>query len=201
MEFVRLENEDGDSVYASFFEAINHPDTDIQFIDQSTGETWEAQLKATDSISYVEDWIKAHPDGEILVTEELAEKMGLPSSEISNEELTVRVEDFVDKMVSDLDTDALWDYFPVLSVISVSFVVWELWRRHKQGEIDGATFKRLAARVTGLKIAKISSIVLLLSIPVIGQIIGVALMANLLFSAKTTFFDKQPIHQTVPQQD
>ena len=71
MEFVRVENEDGDSVYASFFDATNHPDTDIQLLDRSTGETWEAQLKATDEASYVTDWIERHPGGEILVTDEL----------------------------------------------------------------------------------------------------------------------------------
>ena len=71
MEFVRVENDDGDSVYASFFDATNHPDTDIQLLDRSTGETWEAQLKATDNAAYVTDWIEQHPSGEILVTDEL----------------------------------------------------------------------------------------------------------------------------------
>ena len=86
MQFVELENEDGDSVYASIFDATNHPGTDVQFIDTDTGQTWEVQLKATDSAAYANDWIEAHPDGEILVTSELADRTDLDSraSQTSN---------------------------------------------------------------------------------------------------------------------
>ena len=192
MEFVRVENEDGDSVYASFFDATNHPGTDIQLIDQYSGDTWEAQLKATDDASYVTDWIERHPDGEILVTDELAHKMDLPTSGQSNDQLTADVEDFVDRMVAGSDADDFWDYFPALSVTSIAVVVWELWRRHQKGEITRDTFKRLAARTTGIKIAKIGTIGLLLSIPVVGQVTGALLVAKLLFSAKATWFDTTP---------
>lgn len=189
MEFVRVENEDGDSVYASFFDATNHPDTDVQFIDESTGETWEAQLKATDDASYVTDWIDRHPGGEILVTDEIAHQMDLPTSGQSNDQLTTDVEDFVDKMAEADDADTFWDYFPALSVASISLVVWELWQRHQRREIDWSTFKRLSARATGLKVAKIGTIGLLLSIPVVGQVTGALLVAKLLLSAKATWYD------------
>jgi hypothetical protein len=187
MEFVRVENDDGDSVYASFFDATNHPDTDIQLLDRSTGDTWEAQLKATDNATYVTDWIERHPDGEILVTDELAQRMALPTSGQANGELTSSVEDFVDKMVAAEDADDFWDYFPALGAASVGLVVWELWRRHQRGEITWDAFKRLAARATGLKLAKIGTIGLLLSIPVVGQATGAVLVAKLLLSAKATW--------------
>lgn len=189
MEFVRVENEDGDSVYASFFPTTNHPGTDIQLIDRSTGETWEAQLKATDNAAYVNDWIENHPGGEILITNELAEHMDLPSSGLSNHDLTTNVEDFVDKMVSADEAAEFWDYFPALGAASVSWVVWEIWLRHQRGEIDLETFKRLSARATGLKIAKIGTICLLLSMPVVGQVTGAVLVAKLLLNAKSTWFD------------
>ncbi len=189
MEFVRVENEDGDSVYASFFDAANHPDTDIQLLDRSTGDTWEAQLKATDDTAYVTDWIERHPDGEILITNELAERMNLPTSGQSNDELTANVEDFVDKMVSADDADDFWDYFPALSVAAAGLVVWELWQRHQRGEISWDAFKGLAARATGLKLAKIGAIGLLLTIPVVGQITGAVMVARLLLSAKATWYD------------
>lgn len=191
MEFVRVENGDGDSVYASFFDATNHPDTDIQLFDRSTGETWEAQLKATHDAAYVTDWIDEHPGGEILVTDELAQQMDLPTSGQSNNELTADVEDFVDKMVDGNDADDFWDYFPALSVASIGLVVFELWRRYQRGEITWGKFKRLAACVTGLKLAKIGTIGFLLSIPVVGQVTGAALVAKLLLSAKATWYDPQ----------
>jgi hypothetical protein len=187
MEFVRIENDDGDSVYASFFDATNHPDTDIQLLDRSTGETWEAQLKATDDAAYVTDWIERHPGGEILVTDELAQRMNLPTSGQSNGELTSSVEDFVDRMVTANDADDFWDYFPALGAASVGLVVWELWRRHRRGEITWDAFKRLASRASGVKLAKIGTIGLLLSIPVVGQATGAVLVAKLLLSAKATW--------------
>ena len=192
MEFVRVENEDGDSVYASFFDATNHPDTDIQLLDRSTGETWEAQLKATDSASYVNDWIEQHPGGEILITDELAQKMDLPTSGQFNDDLTTDVENFVDHMISANDADDFWDYFPALTIGSSAMVVWELWRRHENSEITWDAFKCLAARATGLKIAKIGTIGLLLSIPVVSQVTGAFLVAKLLLSAKATWFDTMP---------
>ncbi len=189
MEFVRVENEDGDSVYASFFPATNHPDTDIQLIDKSTGDTWEAQLKATDDASYVNDWIEDHPDGEILVTTELAERMGLESTGQSNNDLTIDVEDFVDRMVRAEEVDTFWDYFPALGIASISIVVWEIWKRYQAGEIDWNKFKWLSARATGMKLAKIGTLGILLSIPVVGQATGALLVARLLLSAKTTWYD------------
>jgi hypothetical protein len=190
MEFVRVENEDGDSVYASFFDATNHPDTDVQFIDKSTGETWEAQLKATDAASYVTDWIDRHPCGEILVTDEIAQRMELPTSGQSNDQLITGVEDFVNKMVAAEEADTVWDYFPALSLASISLVIWDLWQRHQRREINWPTFKRLSARATGLKVAKIGTIGLLLSVPVVGQITGALLVAKLLLSAKSTWYDE-----------
>ena len=199
MEFVRVENEDGDSVYASFFDATNHPDTDIQLLDRSTGETWQVQLRATDDAGYVTDWIERHPGGEILVTDELAQRMDLPTSGQSNSELTTDTEDFVDKMVSADDADDFWDYFPALSVASVGLIVWELWQRHQRGETSWEAFKRLAALATGLKLAKIGVIGLLLSVPVVGQVTGAVLVAKLLLSAKETWYDPQWVQRKSQQ--
>ncbi len=194
MEFMRLENEDGDSVYASIFEQSNHPDTDVLFIDESTGESWEVQLKATDNAAYVQEWIDSHPDGEILVTSELAEEMDISSSGQSNEQLTASVSDFVDKMIDSDGGAGIWDYFPALSVLSVSIIVFELWRRYQRGEITLQRFKQLSALATGLKVAKIATITFLLTIPVVGQVTGAILIANLLLGAKTTWFDRPPLY-------
>lgn len=199
IEFVRVENEDGDSVYASFFDATNHPDTDIQLLDRSTGETWEAQLRATNDAGYVTDWIERHPGGEMLVTDELAQRMDLPTSGQSNSELTTDTEDFVDKMVSADDADDFWDYFPALSAASVGLIVWELWQRQQRGETSWEAFKRLAALATGLKLAKIGVIGLLLSVPVVGQVTGAVLVAKLLLSAKETWYDPQWAQRKVQQ--
>lgn len=181
MEFVALENEDGDTVYASLFNDPYHADTDVQFIDSDSGSVWEAQLKTTNDASYINEWINDNPDGDIIVNSEMADKMGLASSGLSNQQLTLTTEEFLDKALA-ADDASLWDYVPLLSVASISWIVWGLWQRYCQQDITLEEFKQLAAQVTGFKIAKISMLVLLLSIPVVNIITGAALVAHVITS-------------------
>ena len=123
MEFVEFENEDGDSVFAALHSETNHPGYDVKMFDKNTNESWEIQLKATDDKGYVQDWIAQHPDGEIVVTSEIAEKMDLPSSGLSNEGLTASINDFIDRMIENQEDATIWSYFPYLLPISVALVV------------------------------------------------------------------------------
>lgn len=182
MRFVEIENEDGDSIFASLFDSTNHPGTDVQLTDSDTGATWEIQLKATDSSSYAHEWIENHPHGEILVTDELADATGLYSSEISNQELTGNVERFVDKMVE--DDPSIWDHFPIITTLTLANIIWALWQRYQEGVIDWERFKYLAARASGIKVAKVTMLSALLAIPVIGQVTGALLIAKFLLGAR-----------------
>ena len=90
MEFVREENEDGDSVVASMFADKNHPRDDVILTDLKTGDTvGTLQLKTGTSTSIVHDWKAKYPGHEdkLRVSEELAEKTGHKSSGFSDEEL------------------------------------------------------------------------------------------------------------------
>ena len=182
MQFVSLENEDGDSVYASLFTDTNHPGTDVQLVDTDTGEIWEVQLKATDSSAYAQEWIDSHPGGEILVTDELADQTGLESSGLSNDELTGDVGSFVDKMFE--DDPSIWDHFPIITTLTLANILWALWQRYQEGAIDWDRFKYLAARASGIKVAKIAVLSTLLAIPVVGQATGALLIAKFLLGAK-----------------
>lgn len=183
MEFVRLENDDGDAIHAALYGSTNHPGTDVQFVDIDSGETWSAQLKATDDASYVQGWIDSHPEGEILVTSELADRMDLSPSGLSNEHLTARTEDVVDQLLEAGSDSDLWDYFPALTVASIALVVWELWTRHCKGEITLSQFKWMTARVSGLKAGKLALLSVAMMIPGINVVTGAGLVASLLFSA------------------
>ena len=185
-EFVEIENEDGDLIFASLYKDTNHPGYDVKMFNAETGEKWDIQLKATDHQSYVQDWIDKHPDGEIQVTDEIAEKMGLKSTGISNEDLTVRVNDFVDRMIEYQHNPKIWDYFPILFPISVGFVVYELWRRFNKGEISKNEFRFLIIKATGLKASKLIAIFVLLSIPVVNFVTGVALITMLINDTRKT---------------
>lgn len=186
MEFVRIENQDGDSIHASLFESTNHPGFDVQLVDFETDRQWAVQLKATDTESYVQDWIEEHPDGEILITKELADEMGLPSSGSSNEVLTAKTESVVDRLVNATDEDSMWDYFPEIAVVSAALVAWEIFQRYRRGEIGQKKFKWLVFKTTGLKAAKISLLCLALSIPGINIVAGASLVASLIVSSAST---------------
>ncbi len=196
MQFVELENEDGDSVYASIFEATNHPGTDVQFIDTDTGQTWEVQLKATDSAAYANDWIETHPDGEILVTSELADRSNLDSSGLSNEQLTGDVESFVGKMLA--NDPSIWDHFPIITALTLANILWALWQRYQEGAIDWERFKYLAARASGIKVAKIAMLGVLLTIPVVSQATWALLIAKFLLGAKNAMTNALPADNPIP---
>lgn len=184
MEFQRLENEDGDSVVAALFPDTNHRTVDVQLLDQKTGGAWEVQLKATDDMSAVGSWIDSNSDTEILVNEELSDRMDLPSSGLSNEDMTMRVGDFVDRML-ELDDEAgetLWNYFPPLVVGSAGIIVFELWRRYRSGHLSFAEFKALSCRTLGLKAAKYGAIFSALAVPGLNVIVGAYLLGSLIFS-------------------
>jgi len=186
MEFVQFENEDGDSVFAALHTETNHPGYDVKMIDKNTNESWEIQLKATDDKGYVQDWIAQHPDGEIVVTSEIAEKMGLPSSGLSNENLTASINDFIDRMIELQKDETIWKYFPYLLPISVAFVVYELFNRYKKGQITKKQFRNLTIKATGIKASKFAGIFILLSIPIVNIVTSIALITMLVKDLRKT---------------
>tara|TARA_Y100001001_G_scaffold63722_1_gene61077 strand:+ start:7131 stop:7988 length:858 start_codon:yes stop_codon:yes gene_type:complete len=193
MEFQRLENEDGDSVVAALFPDTNHRTVDVQLLDESTGDAWEVQLKATDDMSAIGAWIDSNPDTEIFVTEELSQRMGLPSSGLGNEELTMRVEDFVDRMVEigNEAEDTLWNCLPPLVAASAGIIVFELWRRYRSGRITFEEFKALSFKTLGLKAAKYGATFAALAVPGLNVIVGAYLLGSLIF-AVNGLVDRSP---------
>ncbi|MDM1275301.1 MULTISPECIES: hypothetical protein [Acinetobacter] len=193
MEFVRLDHEDGDSLYAAYLDQHDHTDFDVLLADQHSGESWQLQLKAIEGTGTGKDWIAAPPEEMLLATEEIAAQLGLESSGLSTKELTQSVEDAIDVIVTakDPNDEHFWDYFPAISVASVSLAIYELFRRYQQQEISWSEFKWMAARVSGIKVSKIAFIGLLLGLPVVGQVTGAYLVAKLLLNAKATWFEKE----------
>lgn len=193
MEFQRLENEDGDSVVAALFPDTNHRTVDVQLLDENTGDAWDVQLKATDDMSAIGAWIESNPNTEIFVTEELSQRMGLPSSGLGNEELTMRVEDFVDRMVEigDAAEDTLWNYFPPLVAASAGIIVFELWRRYRYGRITFEEFKALSFKTLGLKAAKYGAMFAALAVPGLNVVVGAYLLGSLIF-AVNGLVDRSP---------
>jgi len=61
--------------YASIFEETNHPLTDISIFDDNGNIINELQLKATDSVGYINETLIENPDIAIVATSEVASSM------------------------------------------------------------------------------------------------------------------------------
>lgn len=182
MEFIKIENNDGDSISAAMFPDTNHKGFDIIMTNEDTGENWEIQLKTTNNSDYVEEWIEKYPDGEILVSKEIAEELNIQSSGLSNEELTLKVETFIDKLISSDGNSSLWHLIPTLSLLSITLSVREIHKRFVSKEISFEEFKSLSMRVTGIKIGKFAILISALSMPGLSVVVATALTARVLYA-------------------
>ena len=182
LEFVEIENSNGDSIFAYQFEETNYPAYDIQLIDQETGQIEEIQLKATDSASYVQSWMDEHGDN-IVVTDEVAERMGLQGVGVSNDELEVRVEDFVAKL-QELDDRTLEYVLGSLGAISLALSLILVFRQYMNNQISKDQFLFLSAQIAGRRIAKYSLIAVALSLPGLNFLTAVGLAMNLIIRGK-----------------
>ena len=80
--------------YVELFAATNHPGADARIISRETGEVVrEVQLKAGSSDELVISHYAKYPDTDVVATSELANRMGVETSGISNEEITEHVRD------------------------------------------------------------------------------------------------------------
>jgi len=184
LEFVEIENNDGDSIFAYQFEQTNYPTYDVQLIDEQTGGIEEIQLKATSSASYVKNWMDEHGEN-IVVTDEVAEELGLDVVGINNEELEVRVEDFIDKM-KDVDENSIAPMLGNIGTISLAISLVFLVKKWMSGEIKREEFLKTSALITGKKVVKFSIIAMALTIPGINFITAVGLATSLIVQGKRT---------------
>ncbi len=184
--YVKTENEDGDTVYAFLHEDTNNPQFDVLTINTETGEqNWE-QLKTTMNSDHIKNWIEKYPgsEGSLKVNVEMANKLGFDTSGVSDKELTIDVNNFLDKIIK-MDDNTLSQIItlsPPLTIIAASFVVYGLHKRYKKNEISKNEFIKKSAKITGIKAAKIVTLLSLLALPGIGQVVAVYLIASLMFS-------------------
>ena len=185
--YVKTENEDGDTVFAFMPEDTNHPQFDVLTVNTATGEQQWEQLKTTFNEEHIYNWIEKYPgsEGSLKVNVEMAEKLGLPSTGIVDKELSVSVNNLLDKLI-EMDESQLTNIFETsvpLTVIASSFAVYGLFKKYQKKEISKKKFIFLSAKITGLKAAKILILLSLLALPVVGQIVGVYLISKLMLAA------------------
>ena len=193
--YVKTENEDGDTVFAFMPEDTNNPQFDVLTINLETGEQKWEQLKTTLNSDHINNWIEKYPgsEGSLKVNTEMADKLGFESSGVSDKELSVNVDKFLDKLI-EMDQSTLSKIIetsPPLTIIAASFVVYGLHKRYKNKEISKKQFIYMSAKITGIKAAKIVMLLSVLALPVVGQVVGVYLIASLMFSVIGIFEVKE----------
>lgn len=72
------ENSDSDQYQSEIFETSNHPMVDLKITDSLSGKSYGIQLKASESISYIEETLRKYPDTPIVVPKGVAEKVNHP---------------------------------------------------------------------------------------------------------------------------
>ena len=185
--YIKTENEDGDSIFAFMPKDTNHPQFDVLTVNNTTGEQKWEQLKTTTNSDHINSWIEKYPgsEGSLKVNIEMADKLGFESTGVSDRELSIDVNNFLDKLIQ-MDENALTQIIetsPPLTIIAASFVVYGLYKRYQQNEISKKQFISMSAKITGIKAAKIVMLLSLLALPGIGQVVAVYLISSLMFSA------------------
>lgn len=90
--------------YAELAESINQPGWDLQIFNADGSVDELMQLKATESMSYINEALEKYPDIDILATSEVAELTGsLQNSGISNESLNEPLTSLIDANEDVLD--------------------------------------------------------------------------------------------------
>lgn len=182
MEFVRIENSDEDAIFAYQFSETNHPTYDIQLVNRLTGEVTELQLKASDNENYIRDWIEEHGNN-IVVTDEVAESLGLQGIGIGNQELEVDTREFVSKLIK-YDDISIENVLGSIGTISIAISIAQLSREWIEGRISREHFLKIGAMLAGQKIIKFSLLSAALAIPGVNFITACFMTANLAIQGK-----------------
>lgn len=106
MLVTQAENADSDEVIAQFFEATNHPGSDLEFI--LDGEVIrEVQLKAVQSPAAIVEHFSRYPDIDVMATSEAYSALGgafgdrVADSGISNTEITQVARETLEKLAGE----------------------------------------------------------------------------------------------------
>ena len=92
---------------AALHEDISNPGADVFFTNEN-GAFEEVQLKATDSVSYVNKHLEKYPGVDVVATEEVATKIdGVESSGFSNADLEQDVSSTIDELISSSGSDGV----------------------------------------------------------------------------------------------
>ena len=186
LSFEDHENNDGDDIKAKLFEETNHPGSDAILINTETGEREFVQLKATNSSYYIESAMEKNPDIRIISTTEMAEKLGIESSGMSNAQLREDVSQVLDDLTESEYQDLTIGLYP-MSFWIMAFATGPILLQYLKKEITKEECLKRVGKITGKKLAKYLCFVLLLLCPVTSGPTAVYLIIKYSFHVIKTY--------------
>lgn len=92
-------------------------------------------------------WQLKQSEAHLIATQEILTTLD-PAQSPEHKVLAQSVEDAVDLWVTakDPNDEHFWDYFPAISLVSVSLAIYELFKRYQQQEISWQEFKWMVAK-------------------------------------------------------
>lgn len=109
--------------YAQLAESPTQAGWDIQIFDAEGIPLETLQLKATNSLNYINETLEKYPQFEIISTSEVAENhIELINSGIENEEITGQVVDFLEPINDSLLVDAMESVLPFSGLIIIGTI-------------------------------------------------------------------------------
>lgn len=99
LKFQDIENSDNDIYIVELFEETNHAGADVKLINELTGEVKEFQLKATDSLSYINKHNEKYENIDVIATIEVSlQSDEITDSGITNEQINKDVSETFEKL-------------------------------------------------------------------------------------------------------
>lgn len=179
IKFVEYENKDKDNVFAKLFTKTNHPGSDVILYNTKTGKVEYLQLKATDDINYIKEAMEKYPDIRIASTKEVAEKLHIDTTGMSNEEITKTVKREIERIRDYGDKD-LTDYIPKGLFWYTLFQIYPLILDYKNKRISFEELKSSLKTILGYRLTNFLIFSILLSIPFVSNVTMLFLIYTLL---------------------
>lgn len=146
------ENGDGDEWTAHIYEDQSYPGSDIVFTNDA-GDTVEVSLKASDSVSYVENALLRYPDIPIMATDEVAEHFlgdhRVTQAGVDNADMTEITEQNVEQLIDGLQPVSAVNVGVAGVAASTTANLWPFVVAYLRGRISREQLARALEKVLG----------------------------------------------------
>lgn len=110
---------------------------EVLLADTVTGESSKIQIDIdATQVPKINDWRKK-PEDHFIASTVLSIPVPRDESSFNSQHITQSVEDAMDLLVTaqDPNDEHFWDYFPAVSLASVSIVIYDLFQRYQKKQI------------------------------------------------------------------